>query len=388
MVTRVPAECGVLQWARDACGLTVEAAAKLLGCKPDLLRDIELGKKHPSVSMFRSMASIYGFPEATLLAATPPMLPEFPQDHRTFDGIPPRLTYPTIIAIRGVQMRQESLRELAEIDGSIEAPSPRRYRRIDNPEDVAAAERKCFGVSIGNQLKLSADKLWMTYRVRIEAQGISVYIEDIPAKDCRGVSLFVDGFPAIIISSEELRPAWKLFSLLHEYAHVLIREPGISDQKRATRDPVEAFCNRFAAAFLMPEEAIGAVLAVSRDTPREFSIETLDEAAHALAVSISALALRLEDLEYAPSGYFNRIRAMIKTPPPRKPHSGPIPRQYVVLNHLGHRFSGDVLRSVRSGALTTLEASRMLGTNPTLLPTIVDTIDGRHRDYLYGGVQT
>jgi Zn-dependent peptidase ImmA (M78 family) len=387
MVTRVPAESAVLRWAREACGLTVENAARLLGCKPDLLRDIEEGKKLPSATLFRDMANCYGLPEATLLAATPPQLPDIPHDHRTFEGIAPRLTYRTILAIRSVQARQESIKELSEIDATVTPPELRRYRRSDDPDAVAAEERKHFGVTASDQIKLSADKLWMMYRMRIETLGISVYIEDFPTEDCRGVSLFVDEYPAIILSANERRPEWKLFSLLHEYGHILIRETGISDQRQETRDPVEGWCNKFAAAFLMPEAAIAYVLNVSRDTPREFSIKALAEASEFMSVSISALALRLEDLGYAPRGYFSRVRAAIKPSQPKKLSGGQIPRQYVVLNQLGHRFTGDVLRSVENGVLTTLEASRMLHTNPSLLPTIEETIEGRRRDYLYGGVQ-
>jgi Zn-dependent peptidase ImmA (M78 family) len=389
MVTRVPAECRVLKWAREACGLTIEQAADLLGCRAALLRDIEDGRKLPSASMFRGMADYYGFPEATLLAAEPPELPPIPTDHRTFDGIPPRLTYPTLFAIRSVQSRQETIKELAEQDRTIEPPPLRRYSKTDNPELVAAAEHRRFGAPLREQLEWSPDKLWMAYRMRIEALGISVYVEDFPVEDCRGASLFVGDFPAILLSSNEYRAEWKLFSLLHEYAHILIREPGISDQRRATRDPVEAFCNQFAAAFLMPERAIASVLAVSRDTPQEFEVQTLDSAASYIGVSISALALRLEDLGYAPSGYFSRIRAMIKPPRPRKPLSGHPPRKYVLLNQLGHRFAGDVLRSLENGALTTLEASRMLNASPSLLPTMEEVIEARRRDYLYVvGAQT
>jgi Zn-dependent peptidase ImmA (M78 family) len=387
MVTRVPAERHVLKWARDACGLTIEAAAELLGCKPDLLRAIEDGTKLPSASMFRDMASYYGFPEATLLAATPPELPEFPKDHRTFDGVAAQLSYRTIIAIRGVQMRQQSIKELSEIDPEVIAPAIRSYRRTEDPEDVAAAERRHFAVAISDQLKFSADKLWMAYRMRIEALGISVCVEDFPSEDCRGISLFVDEFPAIIISNNERRAAWKLFSLMHEYAHILIRETGISDQRRATRDPIEAFCNKFAAAFLMPERAIETVLAVSRDTPQEFGIKTLEEKAHVLCVSISALALRLEDLGYAPPGYFNRIKNTISPPSIIKAEAGQVPQQYKVLNRYGHRFTSDVLQSVQSGALTKVEASRMLQANPNILPAIDETISTRRRDYLYGGEQ-
>jgi Zn-dependent peptidase ImmA (M78 family) len=369
------------------CGLTIEEAAALLDCKPDLLRIVEAGKKFPSATMFREMSVRYGLPEATLLAADPPALPPIPTDHRTFDGVQPKLTHQTILAIRSVQYRQESLQELAEMDDTIEPPKLRRYVQSDDPDQVAMAERKRFALTIREQLQTSADKLWMTYRLRIEALGVSVYVEDFPVDDCRGVSLFVGDYPAIILSSNERRAQWKLFSLLHEYAHLLIREPGISDQKRATRSSVEAFCNKFAAAFLMPENAISAVLAVSRDLPQEFSVGTLEEASAIIGVSISALALRLEDLGYAPDGYFSRIRAMIRPPTLRPPRDGNIPRQYIVLNKFGHRYSGDVLRSVNNGVLTVIEASRMLHANPNLLPTIGSTIESRRRDYLYAGVQ-
>jgi len=387
MVTRVPIEYRVIVWARNACGLTLEEAAELLGCKADLLRRVESGTLLPSASMFREMANRYGFPEATLMAAEPPELPAIPTDHRTFEGLPPKLTYKTLIAIRSVQFRQESIQELAEIDEDIAAPELRRYARSNDPEVVANAERKSFAVPVRDQLQSSADKLWMTYRMRIEALGVAVYVEDFPIEDCRGVSLFVGDFPAIILNSNEKRAEWKLFSLLHEYAHLLIREPGISDQKRRTRDSVERFCNQFAAAFLMPEAAISAVLAVSRDLPQEFAITALEEAARTIGVSISALALRLEDLGFSPAGYFNRVRALIRPPTAKPPKDGQPPRKYVVLNQYGHRYSGDVLRSLDNGVLTPLEASRMLQANPNLLPSISDTIEIRRRDYLYAGVE-
>src|SRR6185437_6442902 len=115
---------------------------------------------------------------ATLLASDPPVLPEFPRDHRTFDGIPPRLTYFTILAIRGAQLRQESIGELSEIDDTIKPPQIRRYRRVDDPEDVAQTERSHLAITRNQQLRTSADKLWMTYRMRIEALGVSVYMDD------------------------------------------------------------------------------------------------------------------------------------------------------------------------------------------------------------------
>lgn len=137
----------------------------------------------------------------------------------------------------------------------------------------------------------------------------------------------------------------------------------------------------------MPEAVIATVLAVTRDTPQEFDVATLDKAASYIGASISALALRLEDLSYAPPGYYNRIRSMINPPTPRKPMAGHPPRKYVVLNQLGHRFAGEVLGSVDRGAITTLEASRILQASPSLLPSLEDVIEDRRREYLYGGAQ-
>ena len=236
MVTRVPVAYRVLEWARKACGLTVEEAAVLLDCQPDLLRSVEAGKKLPSASMFREMAFRYGFAEATLMAADPPDLPEIPTDHRTFDGTPAKLTYETLLAIRSVQFRQESIQELAEMDDEIFAPQLRRYLLSNDPEVVAKTERRSFAVTVRDQIQSSADKLWMTYRMQIEALGVAVYVEDYPIEDCRGISLFVGDFPAIILSRNERQAQWKLFSLLHEYAHLLLREPGSPIRKppRAT----------------------------------------------------------------------------------------------------------------------------------------------------------
>jgi transcriptional regulator with XRE-family HTH domain len=86
MVTRVAAEPKVLEWARKASGLTIEEAADRLNRKRDYIRNVEEGRIQASASLFRDMATCYGFPEATLLAVEPPSEVELPRDYRTFDG--------------------------------------------------------------------------------------------------------------------------------------------------------------------------------------------------------------------------------------------------------------------------------------------------------------
>jgi Zn-dependent peptidase ImmA (M78 family) len=66
--------------------------------------------------------------------------------------------------------------------------------------------------------------------------------------------------------------AW-VYTLIREYAHLLIRRPGISDQN--PRNPVEAFCNRFEAAFLMPIEALRRLLPVWPEHPSDWDDATI-----------------------------------------------------------------------------------------------------------------
>jgi Zn-dependent peptidase ImmA (M78 family) len=104
------------------------------------------------------------------------------------------------------------------------------------------------------------------------------------------------------------------YTLIHEYAHLLARRPGISDLNR--RNPVEVWCNRFAAAFLMPIIALRQVLPNWPDRPQEWPDATIHAAARSLNVSAQALAIRLEDLGRAHEG-LNR-RFVYRALPPRK----------------------------------------------------------------------
>jgi len=378
MVTRVPTIPKVLIWGREKCGLTLEQASERLGRKTAFLEKIESGETFPSVSLFRDMARLYFLPEATLLAEEPPQIPDLPPDHRTFEGVAPSPRYKTIIAIRKVQVRQFALAELAELDESLGAPSLPQYQLADDPEKAGGEERNRIGFSIEQQLKLSTSRALMMWRVALETSGISVFVEELP--DARGVSLYDTQFPAIILDQNEKHPAARLFTLMHEYAHLLLRQWGISDQN--PREPLERFCNQFAAAFLMPDQALRAVFALRQGELIEPTISELENAGDDLCVSISALALRLQEKGYAPTGYYNRIVKTLTPPTPRRQRRGEggPPRKYIILAELGHHFTDSVLRTLEHGHISRFDASRLLNASPGYFEDLRETIDKRRTD--------
>jgi Zn-dependent peptidase ImmA (M78 family)/transcriptional regulator with XRE-family HTH domain len=385
MVTRIPIVPKVIRWARERNNLTLPEAAKRLKCDQATLEQIEdeNAPLRPTATLFRRMAEVYLLPEATLLRAVPPQDGPLPKDFRSFDGVPVDLSYETICALRRVEHRQEALARLAEMDNVILAPNLPIHSLKEKPEQLGANFRKQLGFPVLEQLQFTPERAFTRWRVLVENLGVSVYVEPFGADDTRGSSVFSNAFPAIIIDQNEKFPGAKLFTLFHELCHLLIRQAGISDFK--PKNSVEAFCNRFASAFLMPVEAIKAVFDMEKIKAAEPAIDELASAANKLCVTISQLALRLEQLEYTKSGYFKRITSKLTPPTPKKKKpDAKVPYKYVYLSEAGYNFPATVFDSMARGQITELGASRILDLAPNHFKAVRAVIETRRAELVNG----
>lgn len=76
----------------------------------------------------------------------------------------------------------------------------------------------------------------------------------IEGDSLRGFSLHHDHVPLIFVNWAVRHPAARSFTLLHELAHLLRGVDKACDKHDLqSRTSEEAWCNRFAAAFLMPK---------------------------------------------------------------------------------------------------------------------------------------
>jgi Zn-dependent peptidase ImmA (M78 family) len=375
MVTRVPIDRETIIWARERCNLPIDQAAALLRVEFDHLFKIEEGEVLPSATLFRKMASVYLLPEATLLGAVPDNEQPLPKDFRSFDGNRVKLSYETILAVRRVQARQEAIAGLAEIDDEIVAPELPIHSLKDDPDELGASFRRAFGFPIVDQLRQTTQQAFQRWRLMVEDLGVSVYIEPLGRDDSRGVSLFFNQFPAIIIDQNEKSHGARLFTLFHELAHLLIRQTGISNFNPQNR--IESFCNRFAAAFLMPREAVEAVFDLT-DGMINPDLPELEFASRKLNVTISQLALRLEHLGYVEKGYYAGIARILRPSPPvkKKQKSGP-PWQYVYLSRFGHNLPSYVIGSLDRGQITKVEAARLMDAAPAHIGQLRQTLTKR-----------
>ena len=165
------------------------------------------------------------------------------------------------------------------------------------PMLVAARERKRFGVSVEEQQKWQQGTGQATreWRKRIEDHGVFTYMISMPP-EVSGFSMFRDGVAAICVNDGQSTNGRKIFTMFHEYCHLLLRSAGVSDEN-STND-VERYCNEFAASFLVPKDS----LAQSVNGLTEVSDADVKRLAGRFRVSNSAMALRLEKTGFVARG--------------------------------------------------------------------------------------
>lgn len=356
-MTEVPVSGKVLIWARNFRGLTLEEAAARLGWEVKELRSYELEEQKPTLGKFEKFATAYQLPQATLFLRTAPHEPPMPSDFRTHDGGKPEFGFDFLVALSEVRTLQRTLNVLSAEDEEFLRANLPVYDRARDPWRVGELERLRLGVTVDQQIQWRPDEALRRWRAVIEQTGVSVYLQKFAERDCRGFSLLGDDSqPALVINKSDESDNAKVFTLMHEYGHLLIREPGISDLDNG--HPVEAFCNRFAAGFLMPRNALMAVLPQWPNNPIDWENNEIQDGARRLKVSAWAFALRLEEMGLAPVG-FNRKFNWRAGKKPRMGSGG----NYVAtkLSEIGGHYTSAVIGALDRGVLNSVQASEALG---------------------------
>jgi Zn-dependent peptidase ImmA (M78 family)/DNA-binding XRE family transcriptional regulator len=359
-MAEIPVSGRVLIWARKFRALSPDEAADAIGIARQELDDFESEKRKPTLTKFEKMAAVYKLPLATLFRRTPPPEPPKLSDFRTFEGEPPRASFEFLVALSNVRSLQATLRILRSEDENFHRAVLREYTFDRDPFEQGEAERQAIGITIQNQLDWGSDG-FRHWRAVIEGLGIAVYLQKFDLADCRGCAILDDGgVPAILINKAEESDNARTYTLIHEYAHLLVRRPGISDLNR--RNPIEAWCNRFAAAFLMPLVALRRVLPFWPDGPQDWHDGIIREAARQLKVSAQALAIRLEELNKAPAGMNKRFIVTMK---PTKP--GQVSYVTRHLSEIGGRYTASVIGALDREVIDAVHASQALALKPTSL---------------------
>lgn len=380
----IPVVPSVLQWAREERGLSVAEAAERLTWPQDTLVALESGEDLPTLGQLQRMASAYQIALASLLMPAP--LPAVSRhrlhDFRAYGGQTAKeLAHETLLAIEEVNEYIDGICMVRDADPTFVADFTAPVCRLsDEPEEIAQRERRRLRVTAAQQFRFPDERsAFLSWRELIETQGVFVYQIKLGPDDSRGFAVWDERtVAAIVVDSSEGTYGPKSFTLWHEYAHLLLRMGGISNQNRS--DKTERFCNQFAAAILMPGED------VIRDAQyrRGMSIGDADNEVGRLArryrVSKQVVALRLEDLGIAEGGFYGRLMALWANRHPGQ-RNGRASHEDRIVNKLGSRHIETMLGALERGLLNKMDVYEFTSIKPKYFPAVMQAVIARHEAY-------
>lgn len=274
----------------------------------DLRRAIEVDGELDEHEVVAIAAQLAVPVEAFFGDAVPPLLEAV--DFRTATPHVSKLKKGTLDAFAYVERISGALASLqlgTELDASL-APISTKYT---DEEAIKLAEewRKRWGFSLENQLEAAnANTVYVSLRSFIESLGVLVLHKSFGNDEAAGIYAHIDDGPhTIVINTTLSSKARKLFTLAHEFCHVLLRAEGTSNPS-IVKNKVEKFCNKFAAYLLAPDKLINA--AISRfKYPPSTSPDVIRRFAKRLGISQEALVRRLVEIGYVTSTDYTTWRS-------------------------------------------------------------------------------
>jgi Zn-dependent peptidase ImmA (M78 family) len=254
----------LLVWARQSSGYEIAAAATKLKVTEDRLRSWESGDARPTIAQLRNAAKAYKRPLAIFYLPAPPVDFQPLRDYRRVpDAQLGRLSPELLATIRRARAVRETAIDLSELADEPVASAP-QLGRAGDPERFGAGARDLLGVTLEQQAAWRdprrALNAWIDAVSRLEI--LVLQAQSIAFEEMRGFSISADRLPVIVLNGADT-PRARIFTLLHEFAHVLMQADGVCDVApqnwaRGPTDEIEIFCNRAAAATLMPLAALRA----------------------------------------------------------------------------------------------------------------------------------
>lgn len=252
----------VLRWARQSAGCTLEDSAAKLRVAGETLRAWESGKGHPPLTALIALADHYRRPLAALLLPEAPEEPAPPSDFRSLPEKRGRLTSETLLAIRRARRLQSLARELMQAVGRSSTPQLGSSSLQSDAESLASVERSRLGMSLDEQIGWKTSyEAFRSWRSKLEQANLLVFQFTMRLEDCRGFSLADQEPLAVVVNTSDAIHA-RIFTLFHEYGHLLLRIPGIclpevkEARGRDERSQAEQWCNRL-RYILDPKDVYG-----------------------------------------------------------------------------------------------------------------------------------
>jgi Zn-dependent peptidase ImmA (M78 family) len=205
------------------------------------------------------------------------------------------------------------------------------------------------------------------WRDAIERIGVLVFqTGGIDLKEMRGTGIPSGPLPVILLNNVDA-PHGRIFSLLHEFVHVLLaagghRTSSIEGQRVPEEQVLENASNRFSAAALMPEREFLRD-ALAHPKVLEGDDQELRRFANRIKVSPEAILRRLVSLHHVSTDLYQRKRrAWLEHTwyAPSQGEGGP-PIETKVIAAVGRSFASLIIEGYQRNAISSSYVTDCLG---------------------------
>jgi Zn-dependent peptidase ImmA (M78 family) len=209
------------------------------------------------------------------------------------------------------------------------------------------------------------DDMFRLLAERIEELGVLViksgYVgsytqRTLSYREFRGFAVSDELVPIIFVNGKDHEVAF-VFTLIHEFVHILLGESGVSDLgSSAEGKPIEVFCNAVAAAVLVPQHEFISEYKKDQDLGRiakHFRVSKLVSARRALELSL-----------IPQSEYLRIARESANSKPASKQEGGGNPYA-TARSRNSKRLTRALLDSVMSEKTLVREAAQLLNASPS-----------------------
>jgi Zn-dependent peptidase ImmA (M78 family)/DNA-binding XRE family transcriptional regulator len=292
--------------ARKAANMTQEAAANHLNMSRPTFIAIEKAVRRPRPEELVKLAELYKEPLNKLLRedSRPQQLRPYLRSILDPASAGQQELESAIAQLSAYIDDYQHLEKLLEAKAITHFPPPIRipHGPIERFAEHCAQEER-------SRLNLGAHQPIYTPRKVLEEAGVHVFVDRLDSK-LAGLYEFVPGFGYCILVNRIHPKERRHWTIAHEYGHFLADRdrPGVDYLKPLQRKPEgERFADSFAAAFLMPETGVQRRFYDEVERTGDFKVGDLCRMADDFAVSLMAMALRLESLGLIPRGSWDQI---------------------------------------------------------------------------------
>ena len=357
-----------ISWARKRAQLNISALAKKLNVAEKKLLAWESGEEQITFKQAQKLADKLLIPFGYLFLKHLQKKQLSIPDLRTLDnqGINNEPSAELLKIIQIVQEQQHWYKDYLITQG-VERNTNIKHFNIDSGVDKIVTDmRNVLNVTTG-QRKGSWEDFFRLLVKKIEGIGVMVvrqgnlghHSKPLSVEEFRGFAIF-DAVVSVIFINQADVPSARLFTLIHELAHIWIGQSGISDVSVQADQKTEVLCNAVAAEFLVPGNEF-------RKLWQEYDswVDNLAELKSHFHVSDWVLVRRALTLNLIDYSEYTRYTQKLKLDYKNRPRQNGAPSYYrTQKSQLSEIFSRAIVAEALSGRVLLRDAGHILGMKP------------------------